>query len=397
MNIHRNKQAPFQMRLGIFGDVAHHSLENGKITAFEPYVKEIRIWADLFSEVHVYSPLALDPPRTNVVEYERENVILHPLPLSTRRGKFGMICRLLGLPFLLASIIRGIRAVDFVHPRSPSQAGMFAALGARVMRRSSLTKWAGFNGRFVGQSITTRLDYLIQKRPSKLNQVLVYGPPQVSHQISFIPAGMSNLEITKARNISASKEWAPPWQILCVGRLSAEKNFCMVLEALSLMRERMSHIDWRFTLVGGGPEKERLEKRIRDLDLSNFVRMTGPLAFDEVQCLYADSHFLVLANPNEGWPKVVAEAWAHGAIPLAARGGIISDILREPDSGAIFESNPESLVEAFSALLENRERIQKMASEIYHYASDMSLEVFSERLEKVIIELHSANENTTSD
>lgn len=386
MDLRVNDSGRFRLRLGVFGEVAHFLDDAGLPVAFEPYVRELRVWADLFQEVHVYSPSGVGETRANVVRYDRANMQWHPVQYSLRPGRTGALCRLAQLPGLMAGIRRAFRGVDYVQLRSPSQMGFIGAALARVMRRPSITKWAGLNGQFPGQSFTARLDYRLQAVPNPRNPVLVYGPAKRPHQISFIPALMSEEELATAGRLAAGRSWCEPWEMLCVGRLSPEKNFPLVVQAVHLLKRQRPALQWRLTLVGDGPERGRIARCISDANLGEAATMTGALPFQAVQPHYARAHILILPNPNEGWPKVIAEAWAHGAIPVAARGGIVPHIMQDENSGVIFEPTPEALATALAALLGNPGRMQTMAQGIHRFAADLSLEQFKHRLERVLVE-----------
>ena len=380
------KKARFRMALGVFGDVPHYVNAKGDVEAFEPYVREMRIWADLFSQVHVYAPAGRGDSRPNAAPYLRQNVQWHPVHYSVRRGSRGARERMLGVPRALWAVYKGLRRSEFVLLRDPSHFGLMAAVLTRLFGRRSLTKWASNNGVFLGQPLASRLDWRLQAIPCRRNPVLVYGPAKYRHQVSFIPALMSEQELQKARDLSARKSWSEPWEILCVGRLNREKRFDQALLGLHELTLRYPTIPWRATVIGGGPERENLERLAEKAGISTRIRFTGPLEFAPVQEFYGKAHVLILPNPHEGWPKVIAEAWAHGAIPVAAEGGIVPHILSDALAGVMFDSSPAGLAEAVAGLLRDPPRMQAISSQIHRYAQDLSLEQFESRLVSVLVE-----------
>ena len=85
--------------------------------------------------------------------------------------------------------------------------------------------------------------------------------------------------------------------IVCVGRLSAEKDQRTLLRAMTLLP---SHRRWRLAIVGNGPERAALEALARKNGLSHRVRFTG-----------------FVANPLAGWS---GPAWrcAHRSTKVLA-------------------------------------------------------------------------------
>jgi glycosyltransferase involved in cell wall biosynthesis len=255
----------------------------------------------------------------------------------------------------------------------------------RTLGKPSLTKWAGENGAYEGERLTARIHRKIECTPSRRNPVLVYGPAKYSHQISFIPALMNDEELAKARLLSSPKNWSAPWIIMSVGRMVPEKGFDLALQGLAKLKQTRTDLNWRYVLVGDGQCRQNLVTQATELGIADRVVFTGALSFGRVREHYAAAHLVIMPGVKEGWPKVIAEAWAHGAIPVAARGGIVPHILRDEDAGVIFEPNPKALAETLANLLGSPERMKTVAKDIYKYCDELSLTQFKLRLEQVLV------------
>lgn len=374
------------MRLGVIGHVPHWTGASGEPLAYEPYVREMRIWADLFSEIHICSPKGDGPVQGNVASYDRANIRWHPVSYTLAPGRSGAIRRLFQLPGMTLAVLRTLRASEFVHLRSPGHFALVGAVLTRVMGRASITKWAGENASYQGERLTALIHRKIECARSRRNSVLVYGPAKYSHQISFIPALMTEQELAEARRLSSPKDWYAPWLILSVGRMVPEKGFDLALQGLAKLKQNRSDLNWRYVLVGDGQCRQNLLAQAKELGIADRVVFTGALSFGQVQERYAAAHLVIMPGVKEGWPKVIAEAWAHGAIPVAARGGIVPHILRDGNAGVIFEPNPPALAQALASLLANPALMQAMAAGTYRYCEELSLTQFKRRLEQVLIE-----------
>ncbi|HTO93136.1 MAG TPA: glycosyltransferase [Bacteroidota bacterium] len=381
-----NTQAPFQMRLGVIGAPPHWSGPDGALRAFEPYVREMRVWADLFRDVVICAHAGEGPMRGNLAPYERENIEIRQVRYTTDHGFSGARRRLVQLPGLTLSARRTISDTDFALLRSPSHFGLVGIVLVRLMGRGSITKWAGGYGAFRGERIPTRVNRWLESLVGKNHVTLVYGEAHRAHHESFIPALMTSREIADAREAGKPRRWAPPWQILCVGRLELVKNFDLVLRALGELRVSAPALDWRFTMVGGGREEQNLRTLARECAIADRVTFTGPLSFSDVQKRYGAAHVVIMPGVQEGWPKVIAEAWAHGAFPLGARGGIVPWILSDAGSGAVFEATPASLAGTIAGLLADPGRLASISEGLYSRAEAMSLDQFRARLERVLAE-----------
>jgi len=94
----------------------------------------------------------------------------------------------------------------------------------------------------------------------------------------------------------------------------------------------------------------------------------------------------IMPGVLEGWPKIIAEAWAHGAIPVAASAGLVPWILQEEDTGVQFNPTPVGLANALIELLDDPERVKAMSGKLIPHAKALSLDSFKTRLEQVLID-----------
>ena len=105
-----------------------------------------------------------------------------------------------------------------------------------------------------------------------------------------------------------------------------------------------------------------------------------------MQVHYAQAHAVIMPGVMEGWPKPIAEAWAHGAVPLAAAGGIVPWILRDKEAGVTFPPTGDGLANALLSLLADATTLTRMSERGPDLARKLSLECFTERLERVLVE-----------
>ena len=302
------------------------------------------------------------------------------------QGWRGAARRLTQIPGVLGQIAKEIRRSDFVLLRSPAHLGLLGAVLVRAMRFSSITKWAGDNHTHPGEGIPNRLDRALQNVPDDRHPVLVYGPSENRHQVSFIPALMTREELAHAREISLRKRWSPPWRFISVGRLEPGKGIDLALRGLAELKRRRPELPWLYTVIGDGSKRAALEALAVDCGIRDRVIFPGRLSFREVGDRYAESHAVIMPSTNEGWPKVIAEGWAHGAIPVAAPARLVEWILREEGSGFLFAAEPEALATVLESVLGDPARMRMISEALYPRAEQISLEQFKMQLERVLVE-----------
>ncbi|WP_305098334.1 glycosyltransferase [Croceibacterium aestuarii] len=122
---------------------------------------------------------------------------------------------------------------------------------------------------------------------------------------------LARWEFDRAATTHSKGERRPGRQFLSVGRLCPQKNQALLIDAFA----RCADAGDTLIIAGEGPERRRLEARIKRLDLTNRVSLPGHV--DDVSALYAAADVFVLSSDYEGVPAVIIEALAAG-LPIAA-------------------------------------------------------------------------------
>lgn len=102
-------------------------------------------------------------------------------------------------------------------------------------------------------------------------------------------------------------------RLVAVGRLDHQKGFDLLIDAMSLLREKQP--DARLTIYGEGAARASLEAQRDRLGLQDIVSLPGKSARHGEWIRTSD--ILVLSSRFEGFPNVVAEAVVSG-LPVVA-------------------------------------------------------------------------------
>ncbi|MFN0034539.1 MAG: glycosyltransferase, partial [Saprospiraceae bacterium] len=90
-------------------------------------------------------------------------------------------------------------------------------------------------------------------------------------------------------------------------------------------------------IAGDGPERAELERLAEKAPVR--VKVLGFQSRSQLDEMYAKSHFVILPSENEGFPKVIAEAGAHGCIPIVTDVSCIGQYVREGENGFLLADN----------------------------------------------------------
>lgn len=132
--------------------------------------------------------------------------------------------------------------------------------------------------------------------------------------------------------------------ILFVGRLVWAKGVYPLVDAFNLLlREpRARALDPLLVLVGDGPERVRLEQRLRLLGVEKNVRLAGSLPYSRIPDAHRLADLFVLPSISERYVVeqfgiVLIESMASGVPVLAAQSGAIDEVVG--DAGVLAPAN----------------------------------------------------------
>ena len=135
--------------------------------------------------------------------------------------------------------------------------------------------------------------------------------------------------------------------VLSVGRLSREKDHVTLLEAMSLLPKRFAT---HLVIVGEGPERRRIEKRIASLGIAGSVTLTGQQ--NSAEPYYGIANMAVLSSRSEGSPNALLEAMAAGVPVVATDVGGVSEIAVHDDTALLVPpGDPGELAEFMGRLI----------------------------------------------
>src|SRR5688572_3988531 len=148
---------------------------------------------------------------------------------------------------------------------------------------------------FTHQNVDLQLDWWLRWRHRRMLKKLTGLVAGSDLAGTFVRRDAPNLPIAVIPQLGALAPHEPqhiPHEGLaigCVGRLVPQKGLDNLLQALALQRGAK----WRLTIVGDGPERERLEQLATDLRLAARVRWTGGLPAEQVANLWPGLDVLV--------------------------------------------------------------------------------------------------------
>lgn len=146
-----------------------------------------------------------------------------------------------------------------------------------------------------------------------------------------------------------------PLGFVFVGYLGAHKGLDLLLKAAEHLRsQRRLDGRWRLAIAGGGQLGARVRKFAEQETYREYVQFLGKLDVDEIPSLLAESDVVVLPSAwPENEPVVMLEAIAAGRAQLASRIGGHAELVRDGESGFLFDSgNVDDLIDKMIAYID---------------------------------------------
>ena len=171
---------------------------------------------------------------------------------------------------------------------------------------------------------------------------------------------------------------------LAVGNLRWQKDFSTLLNAFYLVAEKLPN--YQLLIVGEGPDREKLEKKIEELHLEDQVFMPGTKNRQEVCQLFRTCRTLVLSSVAEGFPKVIIEAMACQTPVIATEAGDCPSVVSK--AGIIIPiENPQALADAMIKMATDEELRNACILHCGVQASKFSLVTLISKIENVYAEV----------
>jgi glycosyltransferase involved in cell wall biosynthesis len=151
-------------------------------------------------------------------------------------------------------------------------------------------------------------------------------------------------------------------RVLFVGRLVPQKNLEQWLAVATRVAEQDASV--RFDIVGDGPCRPAIERRVLELGLAQVVTFHGFLPYNELTVVYSRASLLLLTSSYEGFGRVIVEALSCETPVVAVRLSGVEDIVVDGKTGILLgATDVKGLANAVLSLLHNPDLSMRMGRE----------------------------------
>ncbi len=220
----------------------------------------------------------------------------------------------------------------------------------------------------------TREDYSLARKKFYCDVERIHGVG-VDEQRYFEVDNETKNNLKKKMNFGLNQKI-----ILCVGELNKNKNQMMAIEAMKNIVKK--YPDILFVLAGNGPEKENLEKAIKERNLTKNVKMIGYVTNLQEYQHIAD--IAISCSKREGLPLNIVEAMLSGTPVVATMNRGHRELIRDGVTGFIVDINDkEKLENTIIELLSNQDKYDMVSRAAWKNARQYTFKSVKKELEQI--------------
>jgi glycosyltransferase involved in cell wall biosynthesis len=259
------------------------------------------------------------------------------------------------------------REFDAIHAHWAIPQGLVASMLKRQYRLPVLTTTHGSDINALRLPLVTRLKRNVLRSSDAVTAVseqlrqkaITLGAPE--ERITVLPMGVNTNVFSPDRAAPALHEKLAPDGplILFVGRLAEVKGAGFLVDAMPQILLAAPRA--QLVVVGDGPDRHTLERRVARLGLDANINFIGALANTELPAYYASADVFVgpsviaRGGDAESFGIVLAEAMASGCPVVASELDGVADVTgRGQHALLVPPGEPEEIASAVTQLLEDR-------------------------------------------
>jgi colanic acid/amylovoran biosynthesis glycosyltransferase len=291
--------------------------------------------------------------------------------------KYGRIAANLQLWYAVCSLGNSEQSYDVIHAHFGPNGVLAAALrDLGVFNGAVITTFHGADmSRYVQRVGTSQYDFLARTGDMFLpisrrwkEKLLRVGFPKSRTLVHHMGVDCGEIELSSVRVQDDTI------RILSVARLTEKKGIEYGIRALAeivgdsaVNSDNELGVDVKYTIVGDGEQRVRLEKLMTNLGVESSVCFAGWKSRKEVMKYLGEAHLFLApsvtaeSGDQEGIPVAIMEAMARGVPVVSTKHSGIPELVDHGTSGILVpERDVESLADALQSLVETPSRLPEM-------------------------------------
>jgi len=251
---------------------------------------------------------------------------------------------LTGFLMTIYATIKTRSSVIHVHWAIPT--GVIGAIVNLLLGKSLIVTIHGSDLRLAmeRQGLLGRLFVFVCKRADHLSCVSEIQKKEMEEigfrekDITVIPMGVDQefIEAQKRRNIKPENR---SFTILSNRNLLPIYNLSLLIQSIPLVLKEEPNT--KFMIAGDGPEREKIEKEVKDLKVDKSVQFLGSVSHEAMPDLLTKADIYVSTSLYDGTSVSLLEAMAVGVFPIVTDITSNREWIRDGENGFLVPVNDE--------------------------------------------------------
>jgi glycosyltransferase involved in cell wall biosynthesis len=363
---------------------AIHKIKDGQIYAYEPYVREMNLWAKYVDEIVILAPQSKNKEVSKIESaYKHSAIEFVEIPNFNLTTFKNFISSLFVIPKICFQIYKVMKSVDHIHLRCPGNVGLLGCIVQIAFPSSPKTvKYAGNWDPKSKQPLSYRLQkWIISNTFLTRNcKVLVYGEwtNQSKNIVPFFTASYSEKEIVDIE----PKNLKSKIKLLFVGNFSKGKQPLLTVKVAEKLLNKGHNI--QLNMFGDGIEFNTIKNYIFKKELNENVMLHGNQPKNIIKEAFQESHFLVFISKSEGWPKVVAEAMFWSCLPISSKVSCVPFMLGNGERGSVVTKDINEIVNEIEMYINDENIYLLKVTKGKEWSQQFTLEKFEKEIKTLL-------------
>lgn len=193
--------------------------------------------------------------------------------------------------------------------------------------------------------------------------------------IEVIPTGINFKMFSKASGNFIREKYQISKEskiLLYVGRMSKEKNLDILLDSFPMII--LDYPDTYLMLVGEGPERKKMEKKVKEIGVNDKVLFVDSQPYNEIPNFYKESDLFLFPSKKDTQGLVVLEAMACALPIVAVRSMCVEELNIDEKAGFLTNNSPIDFSRKIKKLLANESLYNEFSKNSVEIAKKFSYE-----------------------
>jgi len=291
----------------------------------------------------------------------------------------------------MGKVIKHCRLADIIYVQDPVSVGLPVCLAGWLMRRKFILKIVGdyaweqgsqrfnvkdflddFSSEYKKYSWPVRLLKLIQKKVADRAEKIIVPSEYLKKIVSNWGVNPDKIKVIynafdEPANLADKEKLRQELKfvgpvIISAGRLVPWKGFPVLIEVINGLKNNYPSLE--LLIIGEGPEKDNLEKKINTLNLSGRVKLLGRLSREELLKKVKAADIFILNTSYEGFSHQLLEVMWCGTPIITTNVGGNPELITNGENGYLVNYNDyEKIKEKIEKLLGDKEFSDSLAEQ----------------------------------